>query len=599
MESAAINSECKSLIDAVEKLATHQNSPSLYDVFWLMRISPYKLEQMKKNHPNGTVFQKLDEWKNNICVQYEKQFQEQFENSIVYIVDSIYENRFALKRQLKQVCTCIGVDFQKSEEEIGEHDRDITFQLCAKCKDIVRHIHNVFICIPQLSKIIVQLEEDTCNAIAKKPSNIYKIDKIIHSNRGIPEDLAIKIKTGSAKNRWECVLKKKTIAKNMFPQIKEELSELLRGSRPNDFTDLKKICEKECGNGSELSKLITRLQYLEFTAFNQEGIFAFLFLHDDRFAKSNEYPMISFVVDRTEQFFLHLYDFLHQELKRKSDLLQVLFANAVPKDIADSCVPLPDYDIKAGLSFFDLKKLTSLFLTYTVITHSKNHLIYDYVDYFDKTLSVTKLTQIAYNPILDDPMAFIKKHYGLNQKEVAKFLKITPETLSKHKAAGKLYSNHAWFWQLLTGYTDTYIRGETTIPRYGKNDEESITYKHGVLMPMAYPDVFMDRIRAISDTLKKKRDKIKKKYLLSEKLLQSVMRKLFRFGENIRAYRIYIDKSFEKYHMFEREEDFIESNHYKDKTDNALACFSSMIEHCTMVSSAYSIFDDSWCYVKI
>ena len=598
MESKASNAEYKSFIDAVKKLPSPPNLPSLYDAFWLMRISPYKLKQMKENHPESTVFQELDNLKTNICLQYEQQFQEQFENSIVYIIDSIYKNRFALRRQLKKVCICVGVDFKNSDEEKGAYGPNMTTKLCANCKDIVKQIHNAFIFIPKLSKFFAQLEEETCYSLDKKPSNLYEFDKIINSQRGISKDLFEKIQNRQIQNRkiqnpWECIRRKEVAAKKLLPQIKEELSELLRGSKPSDFADLKKICEKECGNESELVILITRLQYLEFTAFNQEKIFTLLFLHDDCIANISEYSMSSFVVDRTEKFFLDLYDYLQQELKGKSNLMQVLFGNAVPKDIADSYVPLPDYDIKAGLSFFDLKKLTSLFLTYTVVTHSKNHLIYDYAVHFDRTLSVTKLTHIAYNPFLDDPMTFIKKHYGLQQKEVAKILDITPETLSKHRKAGKLYSNHAWFWQLLTGCTDTYLRGETTIPKYGKNDEKSITFKHAVLMLMPYPDIFLDRVRAIKDFLLEKRKKAKKKYMLSEKMLQSVMKEVLKFGEEIRNYRIYIDKLYEKEHMCTIMKDTKGVKQFKKKANDALSFFSSMIEHCITVSSAYHMLNDS------
>ena len=49
MESKASNAEYKSFIDAVKKLPSPPNLPSLYDAFWLMRISPYKLKLSFRN----------------------------------------------------------------------------------------------------------------------------------------------------------------------------------------------------------------------------------------------------------------------------------------------------------------------------------------------------------------------------------------------------------------------------------------------------------------------------------------------------------------------------------------------------------------------
>ena len=594
MESKASNAEYKSFIGIVKKLPNPPNLPSLYDTFWLMRISPHQFNQMKENHPKNTALQKVDKIKTNIREQYEKDFYEQFENSITSILDNIYENRRALMRQFKKIYLHRDRYYQKDNTSEEIRGLDTMFSMSQRCQEIVVQIHKTFIFIPRLFVFFAELEESTCQPIAKKPSQLGEFDKIIHGmvgNSGNNVNKTIK-ENGYADNAWNRVKKNRSEAMKTYPRIKEGLKKLLLETKSNDFAKLREICEKECGTESEIVGLLTSLQYLEFTTFNLETIFIFLFLHEKTSDNVRQYKMIDFVVDRTEQFFLDLYDFLQQKLRGKSDLMQVLFDNAVPQDVVDSYVPLLGYETKIGLSFFDLKKLTSFFLTYTILTHSKNP-FYNYADHFNRVLSVTKLTHIAYNSLFDDPMEFIKKHYGLQQKEVADILEVAPETLSRQKKTGKLYSKHAWFWQLLTGCTDTYLRGKTTIPRYGKNDEESITFKQAVFVSMPYPDIFLDRVRVIKDYLLEKESKTKKKYMLSENLLQSVMKKIIKLVEEIRWYRINIDKLYEKWRMCKREENFEKLEKFEGKLNTALHTFSFMIKHCIAVSYAYNMFNDS------
>ena len=112
-------------------------------------------------------------------------------------------------------------------------------------------------------------------------------------------------------------------------------------------------------------------------------------------------------------------------------------------------------------------------------------------------------------------------------------------------------------------------------------------------MLMPYPDIFLDRVRAIKDFLLEKRKKAKKKYMLSEKMLHSVMKEVLKFGEEIRNYRIYIDKLYEKEHMCTIMKDTKGVKQFKKKANDALSFFSSMIEHCITVSSAYHMLNDS------
>ena len=52
--------------------------------------------------------------------------------------------------------------------------------------------------------------------------------------------------------------------------------------------------------------------------------------------------------------------------------------------------------------------------------------------------------------------------------------------------------NYQWFWQAVTGFSDTYILGETTIPYYGKTSDYKSRYLFPAAVRMAYAEMFLD-----------------------------------------------------------------------------------------------------------
>ena len=93
--------------------------------------------------------------------------------------------------------------------------------------------------------------------------------------------------------------------------------------------------------------------------------------------------------------------------------------------------------------------------------------------------------------------------FGLTQSDLAKILGIGNHNVTREKAKGTLIENHDWFWQAATGFTYTYVLGETTIPFYGKIISDSTRYTVLPVSVMAYAEMFLNYIDALTDYRKK------------------------------------------------------------------------------------------------
>ena len=103
--------------------------------------------------------------------------------------------------------------------------------------------------------------------------------------------------------------------------------------------------------------------------------------------------------------------------------------------------------------------------------------------------------------------------------------------MTREKAKGTLIED--WFWQAATGFTYTYVLGETTIPFYGKINSDSASYTVLPVSVMAYAEMFLNYIDALTDYRKKIKanpDISKSKFSLNE--FQNQREKFQCAGEN-------------------------------------------------------------------
>jgi len=91
------------------------------------------------------------------------------------------------------------------------------------------------------------------------------------------------------------------------------------------------------------------------------------------------------------------------------------------------------------------------------------------------------------------------------------------------------------------------MNGETTIPNYGKNDEESLKYLIAPCISVAFAEFMLDRIKSLN-TYKQNLDlqgKKSKKYVLSTDAIFKITKRVTKIADLIGKDRVRIDKIYE------------------------------------------------------
>ena len=198
-----------------------------------------------------------------------------------------------------------------------------------------------------------------------------------------------------------------------------------------------------------------------------------------------------------KNFFISLYNELNGFYSGVDVLLEIA-VNTCPRAISEEY-----YQQLSGFSssdksralLFKLKKLIRLYNFYCRARNiSMPRCIYFLLRDYDEILIETRFTELSYEPMWDDLPKYAMNLFGLKHKDLAMMLGVSGYDISREKQKGTLSGNHQWFWQAVTGFSDTYILGETTIPYYGKTSDYESRYLFPAAVRMAYAEMFLDYI---------------------------------------------------------------------------------------------------------
>ncbi len=250
---------------------------------------------------------------------------------------------------------------------------------------------------------------------------------------------------------------------------------------------------KDKGNRkySNICALLDRLEYPSPRSFNLELVLLFLFLEN----KPDLPGVVQIIIARYEAFFQTIYQELKQQDPVATGNLLDWERETVPGEMVAQYYRVPEYEPSpnANLRFFKLKKLLALYRFYCTakgkgLSDSESSLLQG----FERVLQETRLPYLAYDPIADGFLMYIKRTFGLTDSDIAERCGLTPSTFSRQQAKGKLNQRQLWFWASVTGFTYTYMNGETTIPNYGVlNPDGKAAYCFAPAIGMAYAEIIL------------------------------------------------------------------------------------------------------------
>ena len=332
-------------------------------------------------------------------------------------------------------------------------------------------------------------------------------------------------------------------------RLQGQVKALTLNCNESEFNEAIKFCDERIDRSNELSgywkKYLTLLYYLIAGSFNHEIILVFLFGKVD-WSKAGKYLKI--VVERHEKFFLSIYN----ELKAfypYTDALLDIGTNICPRAVTSKYYhPLPEFSPpdEPRAILFKLKKLINLYEFYCQAQNiSLLKCVKATMNVYKNILVETRFTEFHYAHMWSDLPSYIMNLFGLTQSDLAKILGIGNHNVTREKAKGTLIENHDWFWQAATGFTYTYVLGETTIPFYGKMNSDSARYTVLPVSVMAYAEMFLNYIDALTDYRKKIKanpDISKSKFSLNEERTKNLSEKVQILMNALQEKRLFLNE---------------------------------------------------------
>ena len=332
-------------------------------------------------------------------------------------------------------------------------------------------------------------------------------------------------------------------------RLQSQVQILMLNCNESEINATMKFCDERIDRSSELSgylkKYLTLIYYPIAGSFNHEIILIFLFGKVD-WSKAGKYLKI--VVERHEKFFLKMYNEL-KNFSPNTDALLDININTCPIAVTDEYYhQLPEFSPpdEPRAILFKLKKLINLYEFYCKAQKiSPLKCVRAAMNVYKNILTETRFTEFHYAPMWNDLPSYIMNLFGMTQSDLAKILGIGNHNVTREKAKGTLIENHDWFWQAATGFTYTYVLGETTIPFYGKINSDSAKYSVLPVAVMAYAEMFLNYIDALTDYRKKIKanpDISKSKFSLNEENTKNLSEKVQFLMNAIQAKRIFLNK---------------------------------------------------------
>lgn len=491
----------------------HSSNLTLIDKFFIFHLSFDKNLDFEKKA-------KLQQIRHDLCSQYAHTFEMDFKNFTLDIIDSLYFD-YSISAELKRV--------QPPTTLLKK------ISLLIKLAEILR------VKLTQLNIFFESLKEQNI-AIAtnvNKPSDLSSFIDFINQKRNVL-DLAYKNYESDYAQFKTLIFK----TERYFQRSCLLIEDILFHFSDVDFNSAISKCA-DCVN---LKNLLTKLKYCLSPAFNLELILIFIFTDLKRFTN---HKFLTLVIEKYENFFLDIRRELHSVSAETKILLDDIF-NLGISEITEPYISAPKFNFNDPLQLIlKLKKIVSLYLFY-IKTSRKiiSPIIERTLKDFSLILKETRLTDTSYNSILVDLPSFVLRTFGLTNKNLAEIFAISESAVSRQRKNGQIIDNHLWFWRTATGFSLSYIAGNTTIPNYGKQDsDDEIRYSFAPASYMAFAELFLKYITRLKEyeALLKSNSKFKKKFILSLPYLSQISQKSILIAEEIHHYRIKLDKLYETY----------------------------------------------------
>lgn len=555
---------------------------NMCDAFWVFHTNPEHLTEYftaKLNYAKGdeSAERRATDITEATVAHWSTKFENDFLTFLLNMIDRLYFD----------VCTSSSIMVEKRK---NPHFRPPMFQVLdlASSNDLLRKFKIVLDEIEGLHEEISKFlsaypytkEFPLKDYPAFQPSDIRTVKDFL-AHRTLPQLQESPEKVKSVRNAIKTL-------DGMLNALSRKIEALVCDYTDNDFHEATKLLR----DSPQTADYITMLRYCLDSSFNCEAILLFLYGKID--ISSHKY--LALVVKKHEVFFNNIYTNLLSVSSVVKDLIGTDW-KCCPSEIEE-----PYYDI--GKSFhppqdgrsilFHLKKLLDLHEFYCKSSQAD---VFPSIHYglnsYRKILIETKLDNVLYNPLKEDLPNCVLESMGLNQKDLAEILDVDESTISRQIKAfreGKdknILTQHLWFWRVFTGFTYTYLNGETTIPHYGKLDSEGSTYGMAPMLSMAYAELFLEHIVALkeySTALKEGKIPAKKKYVLTQSYLRQISKEAGQLARRIQEHRISLDRMFEYIQSQQKSKrDLIISNRtgIKESEEHIQELKSKMPSQCT------------------
>lgn len=497
---------------------------NLVDAFWLMHIDFEHFMNHLRPIPtdkkrNASAFREdIAAIKAKIIEHYSKLFETDFQNYTENLLDEIYSDIFFDRNKIfEKLPDLSNVDTESSLSS----DSELLSKIVALAGEI---------------KSLVKAVED----FQSKHGQALQINKPVLSLSGIKK---LNVSLTDAKLNGIQTISDRTI------RLQAQIKALTLNCNESEFNAAIKSCAERIDRSSELSgylkKYLTLLFYPIDGSFNHEIILVFLFGKVD-WSKAGTY--LKFLVERHEKFFLNIYSEL-KDFYPNTDALLDIGTNICPRAVTDEYYhQLPEFSPpdEPRAILFKLKKLINLYEFYCKAQKiSPLKCVRAAMNVYKNILVETRFTEFHYAHMWSDLPSYIMNLFGLTQSDLAKILGIGNHNVTREKAKGTLIENHDWFWQAATGFTYTYVLGETTIPFYGKMNSDSARYTVLPVSVMAYAEMFLNYIDALTDYRKKIKtnpDISKSKFSLNEERTKNLSEKVQILMNAIQEKRLFLNE---------------------------------------------------------
>ena len=507
-----------------------QVSLSMSEKYWVMHINFEHFFKHIKSFDSSANSDKLRSkiysLKKNIISEYSNIFEQDFSNFTLNLIDTMYEKQSWINE--------LSILKENGSKSNVVHKLII---LSEKIKSLSPHIDDI-------ASILNNIKLETP----------VKLDKLSHIKKlrdflKVPRNLtSINKQTDSIRS-----LKKKiNLSTEIINECEILMTEIFFDTNDDEFQLLKITCREKGLN--EIENYLIILEYALNQNFNDEAILLFLFVNLDNFDVTNT---LKTIIKKRAQLLLKIYNTVISSSTNVISIVNILLdnnLNDIPSEITEPYVSVPPFYSRNDDGIYillKLKKLIALFLFYCKAT---NVTLLDPLRFhlrdLEFILKETKLTEIAYNPLLDDLPSYVLETFGLNNNDLAEILNKDKSTISRQRADNTILRKHLWFWKTATGFTYTYINGNTTIPNYGKDSIDDTKYRLYPVTAMAFAELFLKRISQLKEyqeSLKNKQAPLRKKYILSKKYLKQISMKSIILSEKIREHRIALDKLYEQF----------------------------------------------------